>query len=327
MITLITGTPGAGKTAWIVAELLKLAGSRPVFVDGIPELTIAHEVAGPVDEWHKWAPEGALIIVDEVQRIWRPRSPGAKVPEAVAQLETHRHRGIDFWLISQHPNLLDGNVRRLISRHIHLVVTWAGRYQYEWPEVNPSPDTKRAAAVKRPYKLPAKVFDNYKSASVHTKIKKRVPLALYGLALAVCLAVVVGWRVYTRVDEVMHPELAGSVAEASDAVPAARSVGGTASGDDPINFAARVAGRPETAPAYDQLRQVKAFPRVAGCALSVSRGCQCYTQQATRYEVPEAVCREIVEGNVFDPYADPAPMPQPVAPSAPVSESVDPLTV
>ncbi|MBK6279115.1 MAG: hypothetical protein IPF57_13690 [Gammaproteobacteria bacterium] len=92
MITLITGTPGAGKTAWIVAELLKIQG-RALYVDGIPELQISHEVAGPLDDWMTWAPDGALIVVDECQRIWRPRGTGSKVPESVSALETHRHRG------------------------------------------------------------------------------------------------------------------------------------------------------------------------------------------------------------------------------------------
>jgi zona occludens toxin len=43
MITLLTGTPGSGKTAWTVQELTRHPSQRKIFVHGIPELKIAHE--------------------------------------------------------------------------------------------------------------------------------------------------------------------------------------------------------------------------------------------------------------------------------------------
>jgi zona occludens toxin len=43
MLTLVTGTPGAGKTAWTVQELTRLPSQRKIYVHGIPELKIAHE--------------------------------------------------------------------------------------------------------------------------------------------------------------------------------------------------------------------------------------------------------------------------------------------
>lgn len=305
MITLITGTPGSGKTAWVVAELQKLSGRR-VFVDGITDLRLPHEPAGDLDQWHTWAPDGALIVVDEVQRIWRPRATGAKVPEAIAQLETHRHRGIDFWLITQHPNLVDANIRRLISRHVHLVVTWAGRFQYEWPECNAAPDSKRGSAIKRPYKLPSAIFDSYRSASVHTKVVKRPPLVVYGLVAAVVVAIAIGWRVWYRVDDLTSSADPAPV----DAATVPTQVGGgtvavSKTGVDTFDFRPRLAGRPETAPAYDGVREVRDFPRLAGCMRSAARGCRCFTQQASAYPVPDSVCDAVVRGDVFDPYVQP----------------------
>jgi len=134
--------------------------------------------------------------------------------------------------------------------------------------------------------------------------------ALVCVALAAVVGLALAWTAWGRVQAHMgDPESVetGQGFAPEDAAPAGLPDGAAAKGGDVFDFAPRIAGRPETAPAYDQLRQVKAFPRLAGCAMSPSRGCQCYTQQATRYEVPESVCREIVEGNVFDPYADPAP--------------------
>lgn len=306
MITLITGSPGSGKTAFAVAELAKAAG-RPIFVDGIPELAIPHEQAGPLDQWHTWAPDGALIVADEVQRTWRPRPPGSKVSDAVAALETHRHRGIDFLLITQAPSLVDQNVRRLVSRHVHIVATWAARFMYEWPECNVDPLSGRTSAIKVPYKLPKSAIGKYKSAEIHTKQKRRVPPSMIALGLAVVVAALLSWRVAARVSDyaeekpVIHEPTAFDALEGAHGATAPGATGGARR--DIIDFKPRIEGRPETAPAYDKLRQVRSVPIIAGCVLSEAKGCQCYTQQATRYDVPDLVCREIVDGNVFNPYA------------------------
>jgi zona occludens toxin len=333
MITLITGSPGSGKTAFAVAELLKVSG-RPVYAYNVAELQLPHEPLDDLNEWHTVVPDGALVVADEVQRAWRPRPAGSKVPDAIAALETHRHRGIDFLIITQGPALVDANVRRLVSRHLHLVATWASRWSFEWPECQSDPLSGRSSAIKAAYALPKQAFGKYKSAEIHHKVKRKLPPAVYGLGLAAVVAVGLGWTAWNRVQAHMGEPEPATIQEgfAPDAAsPAGLPAGGAVvEGADVIDFAPRVAGRPETAPAYDQLRVVKDFPRIAGCALSESRGCQCYTQQATRYPVPDAVCREIVEGNVFDPYADPvqpAPMPRPAAPAAPSPESIESFTV
>ena len=135
MITLITGTPGSGKTAYAVSLLMEMAGSRPIYADGVPELVIDHQPCPPVSEWTYEAddpasatgkkisftfPANSIVVIDECQRVFRPRSSGSKVPPEVAAFETHRHLGIDFILITQHPSLVDGNIRRLVGKHIHL---------------------------------------------------------------------------------------------------------------------------------------------------------------------------------------------------------------
>ena len=167
MITLITGTPGTGKTASAVDLLLREYQDRPLYVDGLADLKLEHH---PLDvlTWPTEAPDGAVIVVDEVQRKWRQRGPGSKVPDSVAQLETHRHRGLDFIIITQGPRLIDSNVRALVGRHVHIRDTgFMGRWAYEWPECNDALAWAKCQN-KRRYKLPTKVFDLYKSASLHT---------------------------------------------------------------------------------------------------------------------------------------------------------------
>ena len=137
MITLITGAPGSGKTLLGVSEILRTEADkgRQLIVDGVPELVIEHQPAQPLAEWTKVVvdpssqdgkkllftfPEGALVFIDEAQRVYRPRAAGSRVPPEVAAFETHRHQGLDFVIVTQHPNLIDANVRKLVGRHLHV---------------------------------------------------------------------------------------------------------------------------------------------------------------------------------------------------------------
>lgn len=141
MITLITGTPGAGKTLRCVELLAELRNdddpktrSRLIFSnvnDLAPEI-------GAVAEFDplRWMdlPEGSLIVVDECQDFWPSRPSGSKRPESVAALNTHRHKGIDLILLTQHPGLVDQDIRALVGRHLHAYRPRAQEHSvwYEW---------------------------------------------------------------------------------------------------------------------------------------------------------------------------------------------------
>jgi len=206
MITLITGTPGAGKTLYAVHAILakEAEGKRPIYVDGIPDLKLRHEPAQDVNEWHKWAPDGSLIVVDEVQRVWRPMPSGARVPEPIQQLETHRHKGIDFIVITQHPNLMHQNVRRLVGKHIHLRRTALGVYLYEWPECA-NPDSYKTAITKIRWSHPKKSFGLYKSASQHVKVSHRLPPAVYVIAGSVLFLTGSVYYLYHSISQKIAP--------------------------------------------------------------------------------------------------------------------------
>lgn len=319
MITLITGTPGTGKTAYVVSELEKIT-DRPIFVDGIPDLLLPHDVAPAVGEWvdvdhdesgatsHKWKlPANSIIVVDEAQRSFRPRPTGSKVPEYVAALETHRHAGLDFWFITQHPSLLDVNIRRLVGRHIHVRNTPIGRRLHESTQVfNPEDKTEREATVTRPYKLPAQVFGKYRSAEVHTKSGKRLPLSFYAMIIAIFGFLAVAYYGYGSIKDKMQPE-AKPVAAAPATVVAPSSIApGHAPTDSStllVEFDPRIRGRPETAPAYDSLRQVKNMPVVAGC-IQTPKKCTCQTQTGTDAGLDRSQCLAWLANPPFDPYRE-----------------------
>lgn len=211
MIELNTGVPGAGKTLSMVQRLAKLVSrwaahpeeGRPIFVAGIPDLTIPHspmplksvqigKSASPmlVPDWEAM-PEGSLVIIDEAQGCFPPRSSASTAPEHVSWLNTHRHRGFDIWLTTQHPKLIDGSVRALVGKHQHYRRMFGMKRAvvYEWDACSDSLSGLNNA-VKTYWNYPKDVFKWYKSAEVHTKQHFKFPLWLllpipFALALAV----------------------------------------------------------------------------------------------------------------------------------------------
>lgn len=207
MITLITGAPGAGKSAALVSLLSELSKERQIYVNGIPELKIPHLPLENPASWPDTVPDGSIIVIDEVQNAWRPRGPGTKVPPDVQALETHRHRGLDFYIITQGPNLVDTNVRALVGRHIHLRdVGVLGRWWYEWPECADNCRTAwKNAPLKKRYKLPKKAFDLYKSSSLHVKPLRSFPMMLIVLAIALIGFAVGSYMIYSSIQSKLVP--------------------------------------------------------------------------------------------------------------------------
>jgi zona occludens toxin len=217
MITLITGEPGNGKTAYAVDCIRRDLEKSPraVFVWGVKDLKLPHTVCPPVGEWTRLEsvaedsslsravfdfPSGSLVIIDECQDVFRVRASSAKVPPYVAALETHRHQGLDFYLITQKPSQIDTNVRGLVGRHIHLRSNWSGRHLLEWAECrNPLSRSDCAVAITRPYSLPKSVFTLYTSATEHTGQPRRKPTQLLVVGIAVVLLVCGGFYVRHRI--------------------------------------------------------------------------------------------------------------------------------
>lgn len=122
-------------------------------------------------------PIGALIVVDEAWRVWKASGAGKGVADNIEYLAMHRHHGLDFLVIAQMPSLIHKDVLAMVSKHLHILPHWSGRKLLEWPEYvsNPRAESNRSAAVTTRYKLPVESFGLYKSASEHTKIKRKLP--------------------------------------------------------------------------------------------------------------------------------------------------------
>lgn len=339
-ITLITATPGGGKTALAVKIMKEAADKgRPIFQLGIPDLKLPYIPTPAVKEWTELRvdaddpdqnqlpyftfPPNSLIVLDEAQRIFRVRPNGAKVPDHVAAFETVRHTGVTFLLMTQNPAFLDSHIRKLVGQHIHLRdVGLMGRWYYEWPECA-NPESFSTAPIKKKWALPKESFPLYKSSSLHIKRKYSVPPVMVMIAACALLLLFLGWRMFGSFSEKVAPATAmtATVHEASKgasgvegvpvvkaAQPAPPSVRTNDGGEYLAAFMPVAPGRPESAPAYAEIRQVKAMPIVAGGACMKGH-CKCYNQQGTDAGLDDMQCKGWLKNPPFDPYRDPVGVP------------------
>lgn len=336
MIILQTGVPGSGKTASVVSILMGdetythftdkdgRNKKRPLFVNGIPELQLEHQLL--TDEQIKeqplqdFLPYGALVVIDEAQRLMGNRPTASKVPPFIEALATHRHHGLDIVLITQHPSFLDPFVRKLVQRHMHISIKAIGRKVYEWNECVDNPDAKVNIdkAIERQFTLPKKAFGQYKSAEVHTKVSRRFPRMLIFLIFFVPCVIWFGIYFVGRMKERYSPDTATEVSAAQSASDAANPVipgnGGTQDGQAQIYksltadmYVPTLPEKPESKPIYDEIRQVRQFERIAGCIDGGKSDCTCYSDQATKIrEISVEQCKKYVnDGLPFDPFREP----------------------
>lgn len=346
MIYLYTGKPGLGKTLNLISMMKNDPDfrNRKVFVDGIeildndalPNEAMPENCNG--SNWHEWLPDGAILIIDECQRYWRPRPNGSQVPAAIQAMETHRHRGVDIYLITQMPTKIDKAIRDLVEAHKHFSKSPLGfRRVMEWTRVG-NPETKAdvSQALISPYVLDKSCYGLYKSSVQHNEAKEPksvvrflLPLfALFGVMMLIYGAMAiydVFWgepeqqpkKVQTaQVQSVSSPaiptkdSMTKGVINAFDGKPKAAS-----SVEQPQkekvetlkeeDFIPSIEGQPWTAPAYAHLSnksQIKSMPYPAGC-VKLSHSCTCYTEQGTPIEeMSNKQCRDIIAKGLFNPY-------------------------
>lgn len=343
-IVLITGTPGAGKTAHMVHMLV----NDPMFKDAdgklrkiftnikelnIPDMltidvsSIASEQAESTDEKlsfhdiYKWIkqPEnyGSVVIVDEAQDVWPARSNGSQVPPNVAWLNTHRHLGVDIFVLTQNPKNIDVNLRGLVNKHLHVAQNKLGiRTLLEWKYCANNPLTQAKDAFAKLHRIDKKVLDYYKSAEVHTENKTKVTKWVFVLPIVLLIMPIALYFSYSLLKNMASKDKVVEAAAASAPAATDGDMGqqlGTNSnmsqpqntlGAKPEDFVPRMAERPETKPLYDGQRQVQAMEWPVGCIINTQKVCTCYSEQGTKIkEINQQLCKSYVaDGLPFNPY-------------------------
>ena len=303
MLNLITGTPGSGKTLWTIDQL-KEVEDRPIYYHGIPELALDWYQLDDPAQWAEKVPDGAIVVIDEVQKTFGPRPPKDGVPNGVRELETHRHRGIDLYWVTQHPTLLDHHARRLVGRHVHIQRNKGMKMVtvYDGDQVMDTKDRRDLQkAEKKQWKYPKDVFSLYKSAEAHTH-KARLPKKLLLLpALVLFIGLMAWWGASVLFDEEgQEKNRATAEGVRPESVEEPEGDKPLTAGDWRRRLEPKVPGLPYTAPIYRKAVKVKAVPKVAGCIASSGR-CICYTQQGTRIDgMPDESCEKIAVHGRFD---------------------------
>lgn len=251
MIHLITGVPGSGKTLYTIWWLQKeVSAGRRLVVNGVKDLLLDHELVDDdwVRDWHNRCQQNDIVLVDEVQRIWPPVTAGAKPSADVEQLHVHRHKGVDFVVITQHPNRMNKTVRDLVGRHVHVrkLFGLSRAMLYQWDMAH-NPNSGFRDAVKTMWTYPKSVYKLYTSAEMHTKTKAVIPKVLFILPVAALAAVVLTYRGLHGVNTGFGISGAKAPAAASAAVvggPVGGSAGGSSGGArGEVSSVWRVAGQ------------------------------------------------------------------------------------
>jgi len=201
MLTLISGVPGSGKTLWTVNQILNNPDykDRPVYVHNLDGFDFtARQGLFPLDDPKTWndLPEKSVIIFDEAQYAFPVRPANQAPPPWVDLFSTHRHKGYDVFMTSQHPTMIDGHIRKIVGRHLHFLRVFGLKSCtiFEWPEYrtdNVDSSARRKMAISKRWQYPKKVFGAYKSADAHTH-GIHIPWKVWSIPIFFVLAVVCG---------------------------------------------------------------------------------------------------------------------------------------
>lgn len=327
-INFVTGLPRQGKTLWTFIMVMKRAKeeNRPVYYCNIPEVTLPGwtEIAHP-DEWMN-VPNDSIIVVDELQDFWELTSPGAKVPLPILELSKHGKRGIDFYFITQEPTLVHATPRKLCEIHWYVIRAFGSEnaIAHKFNRMQTDPERVKKKSEKVPWRYPKEAFGKkdkagnwitkpwYKSADVHN-IKRQIPLKVWAIPGVLVFAGLAGWAAISLFGNTLDKAKGGvpgqAVATAPGASAAAPGQAGQAGATSKAaprtaaqylaDYKPRLQDFPHTAPAYDQVTQPVEAPYPAACVIMKSKGCKCFTQQATLMSTSEDVCKQIVEKGYF----------------------------
>jgi len=232
-----------------------------------------------LNNWHEWAKPGSVIVYDEIQKPWPLAATGSRVPPCITALETHRHMGVDFIVLTQHPMLIHANLVRLVGRHLHIrrMGNMGLTIHYEWDSCSRTLLYKNALS-KSPYKYNKEVFSLYKSAEMHTKQPRRIPSLVWGVLLGLGALAWFGPAAYGRIAERVNPT---AVTAKAGHVPAAASSPGQKSDSVlPASDATTTTVENPLPPPS---------PEIVGCG-QLRSVCRCYDKDGVHVLKPESFC-------------------------------------
>lgn len=202
-LNLITGKPGSYKSAYVMDIVLKSDKTRPIYLCNFKDLKIdklksdgfnAH-LMGDFSDWVN-CPDGSLIFIDEIQEFTRHVQTKAKteeLPSHFTLLEKHRHRGIDIYIVTQHPMFIHTHLRRLLEKHTHMQRAIGLPYSNmrQWHNVCNEPEDAKNATIQNGCTVeiyrPNKDVFQYYTSTVKDTHKFKVPKKLLTYAFLILI--------------------------------------------------------------------------------------------------------------------------------------------
>jgi zona occludens toxin len=255
-----------------------------------------------MQNWWLWCKPGDLICIDEAQFVMPRGVLGKKPPYWLQAFEIHRHYGVDFLLITQHPQLIDTTVRALVGlhRHVRSVMGSAVCMVYTWDHAS-NPE-RYNMANKGQFIRRAKHYKLFHSSAAHVKPPTS---GRWGLVVAPLLLILGLGGLAWKVSAFGGPK--GGAAPAASAPVAA--VAAASKAPQPVQR--RPAGFVDV-------------PKLSGC-YAWGEKCECIDEQGRKVRIGLDMCRVssssedgLVAWEPRKPY-EPPPQPHQPAASAPGS--------
>lgn len=224
MLTLITGTPGSGKTLFAVTKILEYVeqnkklleeGKEPrcIYAD-IDGLEIEGVEPAP-DDWRD-TPDGSVIFYDEIQQ--RDAFKKSRFDnEICSALQIHRHTGHDIYGITQFPVLLHPDFRAVVGMHHHLHRGWglSSAMVFNWAycvDAPNAPSNKKLAEHTFRFQYPKSVYKYYKSATIHTH-KARIPKRFFALLAFILIMIYITFKLLFSENNFLNKAMTGRLGD------------------------------------------------------------------------------------------------------------------
>lgn len=292
---------------------LKLLQQVRTIYSNIANLKIDYVRALEYD-W-RLTPDGSIHVIDEVQLV-EPYSDTKAKPSLIQDLTIHRHRGFDFYFLTQAPSLLHPTVKELIGCHYHLTKPYGVKTMvYQFGSCRPYPNTmanKLNAETKFSFSPPARIYKLYKSTTINTHQKRfpLFPLLKYGALLSVA-----GFMVFYGLFNKPNPKTDTAQKQPVTASATSATVSNVAS--LPASTVAPMIADTETIKIkqqiekaqlqqqFEQLKQAQALKNLPNNVIAFANNCTAYNADGLPLNMSLSECKQYANGKkqvlkVFD---------------------------
>ena len=284
---------------------LKLLQQVRTIYSNIANLKIDYVRALEYD-W-RLTPDGSIHVIDEVQLV-EPYSDTKAKPSLIQDLTIHRHRGFDFYFLTQAPSLLHPTVKELIGCHYHLTKPYGVKTMvYQFGSCRPYPNTmanKLNAETKFSFSPPARIYKLYKSTTINTHQKRfpLFPLLKYGALLSVA-----GFMVFyglfskpgSKTDTAQKQPVTASATSATvsnvASLPASTVAPMIAEDAEMIKIKQQIE-KAQLQQQLDELKQAQALKNLPNNVIAFGNNCTAYNSDGLPLDMSFGECKKYAHG-------------------------------